>query len=346
MINYLLAEGETASKLSNLWDRFVNWCATDGLRILIKLVVALVLWWVCFKIINLIFRRVEKSLANKNVDKTISQAVVGLSRKGLKLLVLIMIVTYLGVEMSSVVALITSIGVTIGLALQGSLSNFAGGVIILVMRPFKLGDWVEYNGISGTVEKIQMFYTTVVTGDNVVVVVPNGSAASTIIKNYSVKDTRRVDLTFSIAYENDFRKAKRIINKVFENNEMTLKEKGFTVRVANHNASSIDIVARAWVKSGDYWTFKFDMLEQIKLEFDRNGISIPYNQLDVHIKDDDKLPKPIDEEDTLVKEEIEIEERAHKESVEKRELDAQHKKEIEEINNKKASTKIKKFMKV
>ena len=125
-----------------------------------------------------------------------------------------------------------------------------------------------------------------------------------------------------------------------------MKEKDVTIRVANHGASSIDIVARPWVKASDYWNYKFDILEQIKLEFDRNGISIPYNQLDVHIKDDEKLSKPIDEDDELVKEEIEIEKRSRDEDREKRALEKQHKKELEEINNKKVSTKIKKIMKI
>ena len=200
--------------------------------------------------------------------------------------------------------------------------------------------------MAGTVEKIQLFYTTLCTGDNKVVVVPNSAVSSDTITNYSLKKIRRVDFTFSIAYENDFRKAKRIIYKILENHEYTLKDKDITVKMLAHSASSIDIGARVWVKSEDYWSLRFDVLETVKLEFDKNNISIPYNQMDIHIKDDKDLPKPIDEDDELVKEEIRLE----KEEVElKREQRKQaeiEKLQKEEEKNKKLSTKIKKIMKV
>ena len=332
--------------MASFWDSVVNWCTTTGLQILTKLIVALLIWWVSFKVINFIFRKADKKMTDKKVDRTIKDAVVGFGRKGLKLLVVVIIISYLGVEMSSIVALITSIGVTVGLALQGSLSNFAGGIIILIMRPFRIGDFVEYDGVSGTVEKIQLFYTTIVSVDNKVIVVPNSKVSSTTVTNYSIKDTRRVDFTFSIAYENDFRKAKRIIHKLVDDHELVLKDKGVTVRIGSHSASSIDIICRAWTKSSDYWDFKFDILEQVKLEFDRNGISIPYNQLDVHIKDEDKMPNPIDENDALVKEEIEIERREYNEKKEKKDAELAKQKAEEEANNKKVGTKIKKIMSV
>lgn len=330
----------------NIWDTIVNWCTTTGLQILTKLIVALLIWWISFKIINAIFRKIEKKMANKDVDRTIKETLISYSRKALKFLVVIVIITYLGVEMSSIVALITTVGVTVGLALQGSLSNFAGGVVILVMRPFRLGDFVEYDGVSGTVEKIQLFYTTIVTGDNKVIVIPNSKSGSSTIVNYSIKKERRLDLTFSIAYENDFRKAKRIINRYIEQNDMIIQDKGVTVRIASHSASAIDIVCRVWVKSSDYWDLKFDMLEQIKLDFDANGISIPYNQLDVHIKDDKNLPNPIDLDDELVREEIAIEKEITDKKREQRQHDLEEKQHNEDEKNKKVSTKIKKFMSV
>ncbi len=329
---------------TNFWDSIINWCTTTGLQILTKLIVALLIWWVSFRVINFVFKKLDKKMTEKKVDRTIKDSIVGFGRKGLKLLVFIIIIGYLGVEMSSIVALITSIGVTVGLALQGSLSNFAGGIIILIMRPFRIGDFVEYDGESGTVEKIQLFYTTIVTGDNKVIVVPNSKVTNTTVTNYSIKDVRRVDFTFSIAYENDFRKAKRILHKLVDNHEMVLADKGITIRVGAHNASSIDIICRAWTKSADYWDFKFDILEKVKYEFDKNGISIPYNQLDVHIKEDDKLPKPIDEDDVLVKEEIEFENQEYTAKKKKKAEELEKQKAEEEKEEQKVSSKIKKVI--
>ncbi len=331
---------------TSIWDRIITWSTTTGLEILRKLLIALLFWWISFKIINLIFRRMEKRLANKEIDRTVKEVTITFSRRALKLLVIIAIIGYLGLEMSSIVALITSIGVTIGLALQGSLSNLAGGIIILIMRPFKLGDYVEYEGVNGTVDKIDLFYTTLVTPDNKVIVVPNSKVSSCTITNYSIKKIRRVDITFSIAYENDFRKAKRIITKVIENHELVLKDKEPTIRIVAHNTSSIDIVCRVWVKSSDYWEVKFDLLEQVKLAFDKNGISIPYNQLDVHIKDDNNAPKPIDLDDELVQEEIAIEEKINQQKHDKRVKQEEDLKHEQETKNKKVSTKIKKIISV
>ena len=345
-MNYLLLSETSNNQIENIWNNIINWCTTTGLQFLTKIVVALLIWWISFKIINAVFRKIEKKMANKDVDRTIKETLISFSRKGLKILVVICIISYLGVEMSSIVALITSIGVTVGLALQGSLSNFAGGVIILIMRPFRLGDFVEYDGVSGTVEKIQLFYTTIVTGDNKVIVIPNSKSGSSTIINYSIKKERRLDLTFSIAYENDFRKAKRIINKFIENNDQILKDKGYTVRINQHNASSIDIVCRVWVNASDYGEVRFDMLEQIKLEFDANGVSIPYNQLDVHIKKDEDMPKPIDLEDKLVQEEIKIEAEQEENEIKNRKQKIEEKAKKEKEANKKVSTKIKKLMSV
>ena len=165
-------------------------------------------------------------------------------------------------------------------------------------------------------------------------------------ENYSIKKIRRVDITFSIAYENDFRKAKRIITKVIENHELVLKDKEPTIRIVAHNTSSIDIVCRVWVKSSDYWEVKFDLLEQVKLAFDKNGISIPYNQLDVHIKDDNNAPKPIDLDDELVQEEIAIEEKVSKQKHDNRVKQEEDLKHEQETKNKKVSTKIKKIISV
>ena len=203
---------------------------------------------------------------------------------GAKSLVTICLVGYLGIDTSGLTALIASLGVCIGLAVNGAVANIAGGVLIIITRPFKVDDYIEAQDVSGTVTDIHMTYTKIVTPDNKVVYLPNGALSSGNIINYSEKDTRRVDLTFSIAYENNFEEAKQIITKICESHELILHEKGYTIRVSAHNESSIDITTKVWTKSKDYWTVNFDLLEAIKKAFDENGISIPYNQLDVHIK--------------------------------------------------------------
>lgn len=265
--------------LSGLWDSIFNWMKTTGL----KLVIGLVLLFIIFKLINFICSRIRKSLNKHHVDKTIEVVVLNLVRKGLKIIVFLMFVGFIGIETTSIAALITSAGVGIGLALQGSLSNLAGGLILLLMRPFKIGDYVESNGQGGTVEDIKLFYTYLITPDNKVVMIPNGNVANGTIINYSQKDTRRVDLTFSIAYENDFGKAKELILECIKNTGLQLENPEPFINVVSHGASSIDIVTRVWCKSVDYWTVYFKLLEDVKVSFDKNGISIPYPQVDVHI---------------------------------------------------------------
>ena len=172
--------------------------------------------------------------------------------------------------------------------MQGSLSNLAGGILIVVLRPFKLGDYIEAQGEEGTVEEISIFYTYLVSPDNKTIMIPNGSLLNGNIINYSTKSLRRVDLLYSIGYDEDFERAKAVILDVISKNEMILKDPSPLVRVKNHAASSIDIVTRVWVESGDYWSVFFQMQEDVKKRFDEEGISIPYPQLDVHL---DKIEK-------------------------------------------------------
>ncbi|MDE7336902.1 MAG: mechanosensitive ion channel, partial [Clostridia bacterium] len=171
-------------------------------------------------------------------------------------------------------------------------ANFAGGVIIIIMRPYKIGDFIECDGNSGTVEDIKLFYTYLRTGDNKIIVIPNGVAGNRTVINYSVKDTRRNDLVFSISYDCDFEKAKQLIKECIDKNEIILQDPAPFINIKEHNASSIDILARYYTKSDDYWTAHWYMLEAVKKTFDENGISIPYPQLDVHVKNDsDNAPK-------------------------------------------------------
>ena len=244
----------------------------------------LLIMFISFKIINRIARSIEKKGEQPKHDKTLMRTIAYVVKIGAKCVVAVCLVAYVGIDTSAITALITSFGVCIGLAVNGAVSNLAGGVLIIVTRPFKVDDFIEAQGHSGTVEAIHMTNTKIVTPDNKVVYLPNGPLSNGDIVNYSEKDIRRVDFKFSIAYSNDFEKAKAIITKICESHELVLRDPAIMVRVSSHSESSIDIVTRVWVNSNDYWTVNFDILEAVKTEFDNSGIEIPYNQLDVHIK--------------------------------------------------------------
>lgn len=269
-------------KLNGVVDTVIGWATTAGVR----LIIALVLLFISFKIINAIARRIEKRGSTGKFDKTLAKTFAYIFKIGLKVAVAICLIGYVGIDTSGLTALVASLGVCIGLAVNGAVSNIAGGVLIIVTRPFKVDDYIEAQGQAGTVEDIHMTCTKIRTVDNKVVYLPNGTLSSGTIVNYSEKDTRRVDFTFSIGYANDFEKAKAIVQKAMEAHELVLKEPAPMVRVSEHGESSINLVARAWVNSADYWTVKFDLLEKVKKEFDENGIEIPFNQLDVHVKKD------------------------------------------------------------
>ena len=251
-----------------------------------KIVVALIGFLIYRSVVKSICKKLDKRLKKKNVDETLRKVSLPWLRRILVFIGFACVLAYLGIETSSIAAAITSVGLTIGLALQGSLSNFAGGVIIIIMRPYKIGDFIECDGNSGTVEDIKLFYTYLRTGDNKIVVIPNGVAGNRTVTNYSVKDTRRNDLVFSISYDCDFEKAKQLIKECMDKNEIILQDPAPFINIKEHSASSIDILARYYTKSDDYWTAHWYMLEAVKKTFDENGISIPYPQLDVHVKND------------------------------------------------------------
>ncbi len=270
----------TSDVVEYLLDKAVEWCSTTGIKILLSLAIIVI----TFAIINSVTKRISKYLTHRNADKTLSKVAVSAIRLTLKILVLICIVGYLGFETASLSAVVASLGVGISLAVQGTLSNFAGGVIIIIMRPVKIGDFVTSNGQSGTVEDIKLFYTHLVTPDNRVIFIPNGILANDVIVNNSVKDTRRVDVIMSVSYSSNVKLAKELITNVCAQNELIFTNPAPFVEVTNYGDSSIDIVCRVWVKSSDYWDVNFYLLNEIKAEFDKNGIEIPFNQLDVNVK--------------------------------------------------------------
>ena len=239
---------------------------------------------VSFRIIKSVSRKIAKKGEKGKYDKTIMKTLAYAFSIGAKTLVLVCLVGYLGIDTSGITALITSLGVCIGLAVNGAVSNLAGGVTILVTRPFKVDDYIEAQDVSGTVEDIHMICTKIRTPDNKVIYVPNGALSNGTIINYSEKDTRRLDLNFSVSYSCDFEKAKALVWDIITSHELALTDPAPFVRMSEHGESSITITARVWTKNSDYWTLNFDVLEAVKKSFDENGIEIPYNQLDVHVK--------------------------------------------------------------
>lgn len=263
-----------------VWEKIAGWLTSTG----IKIVIAVLLLVVSFIIINAVTKAIYKRLQKRKADLTLSRVGTSTVRITLKVLVLVCLIGYLGIETASISAVIASVGVGISLAVQGTLSNFAGGVIIIVMRPFKIGDYITSNGVEGTVEDIKLFYTHIVTNDNKAVVIPNGSLANNVIVNASAKDTRRVDLVMQVAYGSDVTLVKEIIRTVCGANELVFKEPAPFVELSNMNESSLDFTVRVWCNRPDYWTVNFALIESIKKALDENGIEIPFKQLDVHIK--------------------------------------------------------------
>ena len=270
---------------TDVWNKVKSWITSDFIwNTIARVVIALIILFISFKIINRIARRIEKRAINKNADKTIVKTLTYIGKIVLKIIIVICLVGFVGINTSGLTALITSIGVCIGLAINGTLSNLAGGVMIILTRPFKVDDYIEAQGYSGTVEEIRITNTKIVTPDNKVVYIPNGILSSDTIINYSEKDIRRLEFVFSINYKNDYTLAKKLIEEILFAHDLVLKEKDIFVRMAEHGSSAIMIKARAWTKNSDYWTVHFDVLEAVKKAFDSNGIEIPYNQLDVHVK--------------------------------------------------------------
>ena len=237
------------------------------------------------KLIGWIRKILKKSLERQSADTGLVQFLDSLVKYGLYILLGISILSHFGVQTTSIVAAIGSVGVAIGLALQGSLSNFAGGVIILLLKPFKVGDYIVQGDLEGVVSEIQLFCTTLSTGDNRKIIIPNGQLADNSLINVSAATTRRIDITVGISYKSDMKKAKEILLNLGMNDPDTLKdeEKSPMSAVTELGESSVNMMLRVWTPTDKYWDVKFRLTEAVKNAFDEAGIEIPYNQLDVHL---------------------------------------------------------------
>lgn len=251
---------------------------------LLRILIAIAIYWLGNKLINLLMDVIGKAMEKAKVDAGVQTFINSALRIVLFIVLVCAIVGYLGIATTGIAALFASAGVTVGLALQGSLSNLAGGVLILVLKPFKVGDYIVACGEEGTVTEIEIFYTKLSTGDNKKIVIPNGALSNSNIVNVSHEDFRRVDLVFSVSYSSDVKTVKNILAEVAEKNEMVIKDKDIKIYINEFAASSIDFGFRVWTKVEDYWTLKWQLMEQVKEAFDANKIEIPFNQLDVNVK--------------------------------------------------------------
>lgn len=287
-MNFLLdtTTAEVEISWSTIFGEIIRWCLNTGIRIIISLVILIV----SFRLITVISRRIENRLKkNDKLDKTIVRVLSYSGKLAARIIVVICLVGYLGIDTSGLTALVTSLGVCVGLAVNGALSNLAGGILIIFTRPFKVDDYIEVEGtdsVSGTVEDIRIVTTKLRTPDNKVIYVPNGVLSNSNIINYSEKETRRVDFDFTVDYNTDFEKAKALIAAICSSHSLVLPDPAPFIRVSEHGERGVKITTRVWVKSSDYWTVKFDILESVKKTFDESKITIPYNQLDVHLKND------------------------------------------------------------
>lgn len=267
--------------MQNFLNRVVDWCVSVGGKLIVALLV-LVIGSIAIKLVT---KHLRKKKLNKYADPTVHRFLLNFISIGLYVLLVVTVIAIMGVPMASVVAVIASAGVAIGLALQGSLSNLAGGIMILVFRPFKLGDFIDADGFSGSVTDIGIFYTTLTTGDKKSITIPNGTLMNDKVINYSVHDVRRLDFTFSVAYGSDVNRVKAILLEEAEKHELAMKDPAPFCRLSKQNANSLDFVLRIWVKSSDYWTLNFDLLEAINNRLVEEKIEIPFTQVDVHVKD-------------------------------------------------------------
>ena len=267
-----------------MFDWIANFVTISLLPLLWKLIVILLIFWIGTKVIKLARKVTAKALEKAHADKGVITFLDNVVKFGLYGLLVVIILQKFGIEMTSIAAVVASAGVAVGLALQGSLSNLAGGVLILILRPFLVGDYIVAAGLEGTVTEIQMFYTKLTTPDNRIVIIPNGTLSNGNIVNVSALDKRRLDITTGIAYSADLKLAKEVLMSLLENCEYVLKDEGYDVFVSNLGASSVDLNVRFWVNKEDYWTAKAYVTENIKPKLDANNIEIPYNKLDVFVQ--------------------------------------------------------------
>lgn len=268
---------DTAEKGLGLLDKFWTFLFNNGPKLLGALIVVIV----GLLLVKAMEKLIRKALNKSRIDATAHKLIVQIASIGMKVIVLLCAAATLGINVTSLVTILGAVGLAASLAVKDCLSNLAGGFLVLFSKPFTKGDFIETNSVSGTVENITLVYTVLKTPDNKKIFIPNGEISSAKIINFSAEETRRLDLVYSISYADDIMQAKKILAELVENSGLALSDPAPAYLVAEHGASAINLAVRVWVKTADYWDLNFYMNEQVKLAFDKAGISIPFEQLDV-----------------------------------------------------------------
>lgn len=281
---FLTADTQGESALGGVWENINTFIRQPVASILARIIGAILIFFIGIRISKSFLKRIDSGKIGAKINKTLRTFLRHLVAILLYTVVVICTFLVLGVDLSVFSAAIASIGVTVGLALQGGLSNIAGGIMIVSFKPFQVGDYVESSGVDGTVTDIGIFYTTLTTPDNKKVVVPNGIISNAVVTNYSAHDTRRIDFDFTVSYTADLEMVKRVLGACAKSDSRIFTDPKPQIMIVSHAESAIVVRLRVWVKNSDYWDVYFAMMEQAKLNFDEFGIEIPYPQLDVHIQ--------------------------------------------------------------
>lgn len=264
-------------------DKILDKIVEGGIDLLIRLVLACLIIFIGSKIIKVLINRIKRGKLFSKIEKSSQTFIMSSLNIGLKIIVFIIAITILGIPTTTIITILGSFGLALGLALQGGLSNIAGGLMIMIFKPFKVGDFIDTHTDTGTVKEINIFNTVLQTPDNKVIILPNGNLSNSTIVNYSSLKERRLDLNISTSYNNDIKKVKKILEDVVFTNDKVLKEKDVLIALNECGDDALIYVIQLWVKASDYLTTKYELLENIKNRFDEEGISIPYKQLDVHL---------------------------------------------------------------
>lgn len=266
--------------LDQIIELLIVFATTTGLKIVISIIILIV----GLKLIKVLLKVISRSKGFTKIDPSAHGFILSFVSISLKILLGISIATFLGLEMTSVLAVLASAGLAIGLALQGALGNLAGGLMILIFKPFRVGDYIDNHTDAGTVSEINIFYTVLKTIDNNRIMLPNGGLTNTSIVNYSMEERRRIDLVFTTAYDADIEKVKSILLSIASDHELAINEPAEPFcRLVEHVDSALSFTLRVWTMSENYWPMRFDLIEQVKKAFDQNNIEIPYPQMDVHL---------------------------------------------------------------
>ena len=266
--------------MNDIINESINWIKSIAPHLIGSALLFLVGWWLA----SFLTKIIKNGMSKAKIDAGIVSFSGSILKTTLRIIVIISVLSQIGLNVSSLITAIGAAGVTVGLALKDSLSNFASGMLIIVNHIFHIGDYLEFDGASGTVTNIDMMFTTLITSDNKSIIIPNSMLTSDKIINYSSQETRRLDLTYMVGYNENIPKVKNILNDIINHNNKILKTPKPIVGVAEHLDSGINIAVKVWCSVDNYWNLYYEMQETVKMEFDKNGISIPFNQLDINIK--------------------------------------------------------------